>query len=206
MPFFGRLREVGIQRLPWPQLAARLLLIVGLCSSLHALGRVSTAAAMDANAPLDYQVQAAMLYKFLGYIDWPQARFDGADSAYRIAVLGDDEIEQELRQITAGRTVNNRPIDVYHVSRLSKLGEPHMVFVGHNAEKYLPKLARLARRKSFLVVTESEAGPGAGSAINLRLIDGRVGFDVSLAHAHEANVRLSARLLSVASSVERADP
>lgn len=187
----------------WPHLCLRVLLI--LCSGALVVGRAANAVAADINAPLDYQVQAAMLYKFLAYIDWPQESFHPGDSVYRIAVAGDEEVEQELRQITAGRMVNNRPIEVVHVSRISQLGDPHLVFVGTRAQKYLPKLARMARSKSFLIVTENSSGLEPGSAINLRLVDGRIGFDVSLVHAHAANVRLSARLLSVASSVERLD-
>lgn len=160
----------------------------------------------DVSAPHDYQVQAAMLYKFLAYIDWPPTAFADAQSPYRIAVLGDADIEDELRKITAERTVNSRPIEVYRVSRLDRIAEPHLVFVGRRAERHLPRLARLARKKSFLIVTENEAELKDGSAINLRLIDGRIGFDVSLPGAERSNIKLSSRLLSVASSVERTAP
>lgn len=158
-----------------------------------------------AEAIRDYQVQAAMLYKFLAYVEWPATAFADQQTPYRIAVLSAGEIEKELRQITAGRTVNDRPIEIERVSRISQLSDPHLVFVGRRAEKYLPRLASLAHKKSFLIVTENEIGVKEGSAINLRLVDGRVGFDVSLPDAQKSNIRLSARLLSVASSVKQVE-
>lgn len=147
-----------------------------------------------------------MLYKFLTYIEWPENKFANDHTPYRIAVLGDSEVEEELRRITAKRKVNGREVQVYRIARVTKVGDPHLLFVGLRSEKYLPRLAQKARARSFLIVTENGQELKEGSTINLRLIDGRIGFDVSLANAQQTNLRLSARLLSVASTVERAAP
>jgi hypothetical protein len=151
----------------------------------------------------EHQVKAAMLYKFLGYTDWPGAAFDSSDAPVRIWVLGDSNIDEDLRKITVNRTVNNRPVEVLATTSVGRIANPHMVFVSRKAEKHLPRLTRLAEQHSFLIVTESEQGLIAGSTINLRLIEGRIGFDVSLVNAKKSDLKLSARLLSVASSVEQ---
>jgi hypothetical protein len=54
-------------------------------------------------------------------------------------------------------------------------------------------------------VTESDGGLRAGSVINFRVIDQRVRFEVSLAAADRANIKLSSRLLSVAYLVRKPD-
>lgn len=178
------------------------MLLVCLMGGVTAVG-LPAAATIDMEAPHDYQVEAAMLYKFLAYVEWPATAFADDQSPYRIAVFGASDIEQELRQITADRTVNNRRIEVIKVSRIKQIDNPHMLFVDSRAEKYLPRLAKLARERSFLIITENDVELKEGSAINLRLVDGRIGFDVSLSDANKSNIKLSARLLSVASSVER---
>lgn len=147
-----------------------------------------------------------MLFKFLGYTEWPEQTFDSADSPYRIWVLGDSNVSKELKQITAGRTLGDRPIKVYRARTVEHINNPHVVFVGRHAAKYLPAVAKRAEKQSFLVVSEAEAGLDAGSTINLRFVEGRVGFDVSLERAQKNKLRLSARLLSVASSVEQSNP
>lgn len=153
----------------------------------------------------EHEIKAAMLYKFLGYVDWPEQRFEEASSPYRIWVLGAPHIEQELREITANRTVNDRAVEVLKAQWIEQIEGAHMVFVGRQARGYLPALNRRARRNHFLVVTEDNEFLPKGSTINLRMIDGRVGFDVSLSSAQDKQLRLSARLLSVAASVEKED-
>ena len=143
-----------------------------------------------------------MLYKFLSYTDWPEARFPTPQSPYRLWVLGTDNLLEELRGIVAGRIVNGHPIEVFAATTPDDIVDAHLVFVGRGFEKSLPNLSLLAEKQSYLIVTENEQGLKPGSIINLRLVDGRVGFDVSLKNAQSCNLKLSARLLSVASSVE----
>lgn len=152
---------------------------------------------------LDHEVKSAMLYKFLGYTEWPPTAFASEQSPYRIWVLGTPVIADELQKITAARHINGRAIEVFHAVSDRQLNNPHIVFVGHGAEKYLPRLMAQAEQHSFLIVTENENGLTPGSAINLRLIDGRIGFDVSLIGAQKCKLKLSSRLLSVAASVEQ---
>lgn len=157
----------------------------------------------DAETVLEHQVKAAMLYKFLSYIDWPPDTFADARSPFRISVLGASSVSRQLRELTENRTVGDRPIEVQNVSTTRQIDDPHLVFVGRHAQKNLPRVARLAERHSFLVVTEKDDGLPPGSTINLRTVEGRVGFDVSLVSAQRAGVKLSARLLSVASTVDQ---
>lgn len=152
---------------------------------------------------LEHQIKAAMLYKFLGYTEWPAHSFPSDETPYRIWVLGASSIDRELRNMTSDRKVDNRPIRIYQASSPKQLEQPHLVFVGRYAERHLPRLARMARQQSFLIVTENDDGLSDGSTINLRLVDGRIGFDVALREARENNLRLSARLLSVASTVKQ---
>lgn len=152
---------------------------------------------------LEHQIKAAMLFKFLGYAEWPEESFPNSDTPYRIWVLGASSVNRELRHMTSDRKVNNRPVQIFQAASPKQIDQPHLVFVGRYAERYLPRLTGMARGQSFLIVTENEKGLRDGSTINLRLIDGRIGFDVDLRQAREHNLHLSARLLSVASTVRQ---
>lgn len=154
----------------------------------------------------EHEIKAAMLFKFLGYVDWPETRFSQPSEPYRIWVLGAPQIEQELREIVSNRTSNDRAVEIRKAQRLDQINDAHMVFVGQAAKGHLPALARQARKNGFMVVTENDEGLPPGSTINLRIIDDRVGFDVSLASAQNQQLRLSARLLSVAAFVEKEAP
>lgn len=162
-----------------------------------------SAATVTAGAVSEQQVKAAMLYRFLGYAEWPKSKFPDNDMPYRIWVLGAKPIATELRALTLDRKVNGRPIKIFYAKSVNQINNPHMVFIGEQANKLLPLVAEQAQLHAFLVVTENEEGLMPGSTINLRLIEGRVGFDVSLKNAHKHHLKLSARLLSVAASVEQ---
>jgi len=150
----------------------------------------------------DYQVKAAMVYKFLGYSTWPSNRFKDLNSPYRIWVMGSDEITDELREIVSQRLINGRSIEIYSANAVDQIGDAHLVFVSHSMEPLLPKLCALAKKNSFLIVTENEKELAKGSTINLRMVDKRIGFDVSLTNAQDYGVSLSSRLLAIAVSVK----
>ncbi len=160
--------------------------------------------AEDSTLP-EHEIKAAMLYKFLSYVEWPPSTFRNDHEPYRIGIVGSSRLEKELRRITHDQTINNRAIEIFRVRDTDDLDEPHMVFVGQKSENLLPALARLAEKSCFLVVTEDDDGIKKGSTINLRVINDRVGFDVSLVSANKCSFKLSARLLSVAASVKQDD-
>lgn len=175
-------------------------------AALIACGPISAATAMDATYAAETQIKAAMLFKFIGYTEWPSPAFDKPHSPYRIWLLNANEVGNELRSLTHERAVNGRPIKVFKTRFVDRINNPHIVFVGRDAEHHLPQLARLAEQQAFLIVTENAQGLVPGSTINLRLLEDRIGFDVSLACARRNNLKLSARLLSVASTVEQEVP
>ncbi|WP_416396744.1 YfiR family protein [Allohahella sp. A8] len=178
---------------------SRRLAFLAICFGVWGFSVV--AAAKD-GAP-EYRIKAAMVFKFLSYTQWPDSAFEAPDSPYRIWVLGASPISAELQEGIAGRLVNDRPVQVLTASSTREITLPHVVFVGHDAEDALAALTRRNKGKPLLVVTENEDGLAPGSTINLRLISGRVGFDVSLHWADISQLKLSSRLLAVASSVER---
>jgi hypothetical protein len=156
---------------------------------------------------LAHQVKAAMLYKFLAYVEWPPDTLPTPVSPYVIAVAGADEMAGELRHITANRSVNDRPIIVRNVSGQDDLDGIHLLFVGQGAAARLQEsLLRRVAHQATMTVTESESGLMQDSIINFRPLGDRIGFDVSLIRARERNLRLSARLLAVASYVETGEP
>ena len=151
---------------------------------------------------LERSVKAAFLYKFLGYIEWPPTAFSRPDSPFVIGVVGADTVASELAQIASGRSVNNRPVAVRRVTEKDSLSGIHMLFIGRGAASRQPQLLAAAQQNSIVTVTETEDALAHGSVINFRLADGRVRFEVSLAAAERSDLKLSSRMLSVASAVQ----
>ena len=178
-----------------------------VCACLHAaLGGVACvlpqSGRAQAAAVAEHQVKAAYLYKFLDFVEWPAAAFDGPKSPFVIGVAGADALADELDALIARRRVESRPV---HLRRL-RPGEAasglHVLFVGREA-RVATWLAATARQP-VLAVTEADDTLPAGSTINFVMLDKRVRFDVDLRSAESRELKISSRLLGVARRVEGA--
>jgi len=151
---------------------------------------------------LERRVKAAFLYKFLGYAEFPPGAFLDGASPVTIGVVGADDLAADLARAVAGRTVNNRPVQV-RILRENDVQVPlHLLFVGGMDPLRVGRTVRQASA-AMLVVTECEDGLRQGSVINFRVIDERVRFDVSLDAAERNGIKLSSRLLTVANRVQK---
>jgi hypothetical protein len=178
-----------------------LLCAAALCGEhgLVAPARADNAATSPA---LERRVKAAFLYKFLGYAEFPPGAFADPASPVTIGVIGADDLAAELARIVSGRTVNNRAI-VVRALRESELGTPvHLLFIGGADPARVGRMVRAAGN-ALLVVTECDGGLQQGSAINFRIVDERVRFDVGLDAAERNGIKLSSRLLTVANRVQK---
>jgi ABC-type amino acid transport substrate-binding protein len=176
--------------------------LAGVAALCAAVGMVPAARAQSAVAgvPLERRVKAAFLYKFLGYTDFPPSAFADATTPLTIGVIGADELAVELARVVAGRTVNNRAVEVRELRESDAAARVHLLFVGGVDTQRVGRVVHQAGA-AMLVVTECENGLQLGSVINFRIIDERVRFDVSLDAAERNGIKLSSRLLTVANRV-----
>ena len=175
-------------------LIARLLLAAALIAPWSAAAQAPDRAA-------EVQIKAAFLYKFGGFVEWPPAAFERAESAFTIGVLGADAMVAELDRATTGRTVQGRPVAVRKLRRGESLAGLHVLFVGRQETARLAEIVGAADRQPLLVVTESENALAQGSMINFVSSEDKVRFDVALPPAERGQLRISARLLAVARKV-----
>jgi hypothetical protein len=193
-PGAGRAPSSGTQRTVLATLAL-------LCATLMvALSCLAVGADAPAANGVERGVKAAFLYKFLGYVEYPQDT-----SPLVVGVLGADDIGAELVRITTGRNVGGRPVMVRTLREGDALTGLHMLFIGADAARSTAML-RAAQQQGVLTVTESDNGLQQGSVINFLLVEDRVRFEVSLPAAEKSGLKLSSRLLSVAYHVLKGSP
>ena len=145
-------------------------------------------------------VKAAFLYKFAGYVEWPDSAQGAPDAPFTIGVVAADDVAAELERLVPGRTLMNRRVAVRRLKDTESLKGVHLLFVGRS-EANLRPLLRAAQQQGTLTVTESERGLEMGSSINFVSVDDRVGFEVSLESADKSGLRISSRMLAVARRV-----
>jgi hypothetical protein len=174
------------------------LLLACLCTSSLSLPQGAAPSAVSEST-----VKAAFLYKFAGYVEWPDALTGAAAAPITIGVVGGSAFAQELAQMTQGRTVSDRPISVRRLAEGETLEDLHILFIEQEENTRLHALLAAARGRPILIVTESEGALSDGSIINFTIDEQRVRFEVSLYAAQLSQLRLNSRLLAVARQVYR---
>jgi hypothetical protein len=164
------------------------------------------AAQSTAPAVSERSVKAAFLYKFAGYVQWPESESAG-DSPIVIGVLGNGDFADELAEITAGRTVSNRPISIRRLDEddpAAGLEALDVLFIGEEERDELPRVLAATSQRPILTVAEFAGAIAEGAIINFTVDAERVRFEVSLYAAEVSGLRLNARLLAVAQHVYEA--
>jgi hypothetical protein len=157
----------------------------------------------QSNPTLERQVKAAYLYKFAGFVEWPEGSFARPDSPVVIGVAGADALAEQLEQTVAGHTANGRSLVVKRVRRGDSLAGIHMLFISSQDKALAQELLAASRGQPVLTVTDADETHGLGSMINFVIADERLRFEVSLKHALASRLKISARMLAAAYRVQQ---
>lgn len=150
-----------------------------------------------AEAVAERRIKAAYLYRFPGYVEWPDSAFSQPDSPLRIGVWGNDALADDLARLVAGRTVHGRPIEVRKLKDADAFAELHVLYVGRQRGARVADAINALPARGTLVVSSEAAALQQGSAINFLLVDGQVRFELSPEAAELRGLKLSSRLLAV---------
>ena len=170
-----------------------------------ALAACAFATSMRAQAALEYNVKAALLLNFARFIEWPPRAFTDAASPVSVCVLTPNPFGDALERALQGETVGQRPFVLRDVRSASDTTGCHLLFVPSGSES---RAAALMRQPGTHTITvgESRRFESMGGAVSFVLDEGRVRFNVNLRPVEERGVRMSARMLQLASRVDRATP
>ncbi len=153
---------------------------------------------------LESQVKAAYLFKFAGYVEWPEGSFARPDSQLLIGVAGNEALATQLEQMVAGRSVGGHAIAVLRVRPGDPVGSLHILFIGDVDRAAMQLLLDGVRGHTVLTVSDAADGLEKGCMINFVVSQERLRFDVALKHVNASRLRISARMLAVANRVQGA--
>ncbi len=167
------------------------------CIGLLALAALAAATARAAEVYSEDSVKAAYLYRFAGYVTWPETL--PAGTPFVIDVMGSPGVAQALRVLLHDRPINGHVAQVREV-RGTDWGPAQMIYIGPGRAEAVRSLQPSPPGR--LLVTDQEDGLSVGSAINLVTLDRNVRFEVSVAAAGRWGLKISSELLGVALRVQ----
>jgi|HubBroStandDraft_6_1064221.scaffolds.fasta_scaffold754543_2 hypothetical protein len=155
----------------------------------------------QAQAFNEYQVKAAFLYTFAKFVEWPAQAFSSPSAAMTICVLGEDPFGGFLDETVKGKTIGDRPLAVYRIAELSAGRDCKILFISISERSRTPALLASMATSGLLTVGDTAEFTTQGGIIGLRRDGERIRLSVNLAAAEKAKLRISSRVLSLATIV-----
>jgi hypothetical protein len=153
--------------------------------------------------PTEYQLKAALIFNFAKFVEWPPAAFAGAASPIVIGILGDNPFDDELARTVRGKAINNRPLVVQEFRSASEATNCHVLFISNSEKKRLPEILKSLQGTRALTVGETDRFTESGGMINFFEAGKKIRFQINLDAARNAGLKVSSRLLSIASQPAR---
>jgi len=153
---------------------------------------------------LEYQVKAAFLLNFTKFVEWPVSAFADAGSPVRICVTGEDPFGPTLDRTLEGESVNGRRVEAARLSPDGNLRNCHVLFISRSERESIPQIISDLRGSNVLTVSEAPGFADRGGVIEFVIEEGKVRFYINASAAEAAGLKLSSRLLRVASAVKGA--
>lgn len=149
------------------------------------------------------RVQAAYLFNFAKFIDWPKAALGDKKTDFVIGVLGDDQMASILESTLKSKTVESRSIVIRRFRRFdsenySSMRECQILYVGKSQKSRLRAVLRSFASSPILLVSEISGFAGEGGMVGFVLERGRIVFEINRKALERVGLRASFRLLSLA--------
>lgn len=148
----------------------------------------------------EYSVKAAFVYNFARFTQWPESAFREAASPLRLCVLGQDPFEGALDMI-AGRSIGNRELLVSYPIWADHARDCHILFISEPAQDQLPEIVTHLNGAPVLIIGDTPEIANSGGIIGLETVENRIRFRVDLDAAQSSGLKLSSRILDLATSV-----
>jgi len=180
------------------------ILIVALSVSLS-WAPETFAQARDSSDSSEYLIKAGFIFNFAKFVEWPTTAFAQPDSPIVIGILGTDPFGTIIDQIVQDKKIGARGFVVKRLkwgSDVKDLKDCKILFVSASEKAHMDELLQMVKGLPVLTVGETPGFAERGGVIRFVLEDNRVRFEVNVEAAHQAELTISSRLLTLARIIQ----
>lgn len=178
----------------------RLGILIALLGMTLNCTSTADAQAGDADSS-EYLIKAGFIYNFAKFVEWPSATFSQPDSPIVIGVLGTDPFGSVLDRIVEDKKIGPRGFVVKRYKwgkDLKDLKDCKILFVSASEKAHIDEILQSVKGQPILTVGETPGFAERGGVIRFTVEDNRVRFEVNVDAAHQAELNISSRLLTLA--------
>ncbi len=151
------------------------------------------------------KVKAGYLYNFTKFVTWPEKTFARPDAPLVIAIVGQSQIDEILKEAVEGKAVQGHPIQLrvfesYDEKAREALREFHMLFLTGNERQ--ADILKDVKGRSVLTVSDTAGFAENGGMIELFLKERSIAMRVNAKAAQAEKLSISSKLLRLAEVIE----
>ena len=184
----------GRIQFPFAAFGTRLLAGIMLASLL------SLGTARGDEPPLtESKLKAAYLFNFAKFVEWPPEAFADANSPITIGILGENPFGSDLESIIRDKVINNRTIVIKLMRSVTEATNCQVLFISASVKNKIPEMISGLGQASILTVGDTDRFVETGGMINFVKEGSKIRFEINEAAAKRAGLKISSKLLSLAS-------
>src|SRR3984893_1743977 len=182
----------------------RLAILIAVFSVMLNWTASAGAQAGDGSDSSEYLIKAGFIYNFAKFVEGPSTAFAEPDSPIVIGVLGTDPFGDIINHVVEGKKIGARGFVVRRFKWSKELKDSkdftncRILFVSSSEKMHFEEVVEAVKGLPILTVGEAPGFAERGGMIRLMLEDNRVRFEVNVEAAHEGNLNISSRLLTLA--------
>ena len=119
------------------------------------------------------------------------------NTPFLIGVLGNDPFGKQFDEAIKQERINGQPVEVRRGRELAELEGCRVIFISASESKRMEELLRQLDGKPVLTVADEPEFAKRGGMIGFIKEGGKVRFEINVAAAERARLKLSAKLLQV---------
>ena len=162
--------------------------------------RAARAEPPDTNAQ-----KAEMLGNMAKFVQWPDAIMVQNKGQIVVAVLGEDELAASIASVLSARSVNGKPVFVRFARRAKDVKGCQIVYIASSEIGHAAEVEEVLRGSPTLTLADTAGFAIRGGMVNFSGTPPHVRFEICLARAEQAGLKISSRLLALAHVVEPAN-
>lgn len=178
----------------------RHIVALGMLVTFSAAISAPTRSMANELTPTVQQLQAALLYQFAKYVEWP-ADFMPESGGIIFGVLGAGDFRRDLAKIVSQRSIGGEKIVVRVFQEVHELEPTHVLFISAAQQENFRTALRKLQGASVLTVSDSEEFIESGGMISFVTKGKMVRFKINAKAVSKTRLELSSELKGLADLV-----
>ena len=152
----------------------------------------------DGDVSPEYRVKAGFLFNFIAFARWPTP----AGGAMQLCIHGDNPFGASVEALE-NKPVHGTRLEVMQTTTVAQLNDCEVIFVSTAGDRDMQAISAAVAGRPVLTIADQNGALDKGMGINMITRQDRIAFEIDLLIVEANGIRLSSKLLSLATEVRR---